>query len=62
MAKLVQVAPDEVQPGDLAEHRSRDLDPRAVTQVTETAVWIDILGSSKGPFPKHNYRFKRWVE
>lgn len=52
------------QPGDLADHRSGELDPRRVTRVTEdgTGVYLDILCSESGPFPVENYEFARDVE
>lgn len=62
MAELVHVAPEDVRPGDLARFRARRLDIRQVTQVTEQAVWLDLGGESMGPFPKHSYRFARWVD
>jgi hypothetical protein len=50
------VTGETIQPGDLVEPHSRDLDPRVVTKVEGDSLWLDILGYESGPFPLDNYR------
>jgi hypothetical protein len=52
----------EPQPGDLATHRSNDLDAREVSRVEATVVWIWIDRTEAGPFPANNYTYKREKE
>jgi hypothetical protein len=50
------------QPGDLADHRSRELDPREVARVDGDMIWLYLMGPNEhGPFPAENYTFKRRV-
>lgn len=55
------IALDDVKVGDIATHRSGELDPRRVAMVEGEEVWLEFTVSALGPFPKRNYRFKRVV-
>lgn len=50
-----------VRPGDWADHRSRTLDPRQVTQIEGGQVWLDLLLGPSGPYPARNYTYERGV-
>lgn len=41
--------------GDWADHKSGGLDPRRVTRVEGDRIWIDILGSERGPYRAADY-------
>lgn len=48
------------QPGDVADHRTRDLDPRTVARVEGDQVWLYLVTNEpSGPFPAANYTYKR---
>lgn len=49
------------RPGDWAYHKG-GLDPRQVTEVKGSDIWLFILTGTHGPFPKKNYVFKREVK
>lgn len=55
------IALDDVKVGDIATHRSGELDPRRVAWVGSEEVWLDFTVTTMGPFPKRNYRYKRVV-
>ncbi len=44
-----------LQPGDMAEHRFRELDPREVVSITRDTVTLDILGNETTRIPMDNY-------
>lgn len=47
--------------GDLALHRSNQLDEREVARVEGDQIWLNIGGATFGPFPESNYDFRREV-
>lgn len=47
-----------IQPGDLVEHRTRDLDPREVVAIGRDWLTLDIGGETPR-IPKDNYRVYR---
>lgn len=47
------------QPDDWADHVSGDLDPRQVSRVEGTQVWIMIGNTEVGPLPIENYSYTR---
>lgn len=49
--------------GDFADHRSRNLDPRVVSRVSEDGkqVWLELRTREIGPVPAANYTFERAV-
>ena len=49
------------KPGDVADHKSRELDPRRVSRVEGELIWLDLLTTEAGPFPRANYTFKRRI-
>lgn len=56
---MITVPQDQVQVGDIADHVSRELDPRVVTRVEGDQVWIWILTGDCGPLPIENYTYSR---
>lgn len=60
--KWIDVEPEDAQVGDFAFHKD-GLDPREVTEIDHGfgAVWIYILIGPAGPYPLHNYTFRREV-
>lgn len=54
--------PYPIQPGDLAEHAFRDLDPREVISITRDTLTLDIMGKESPPLPKDNYRVYRHAD
>ncbi len=54
------------QPGDSAQHKYLDLDPREVTRVEDTefgrCVYLDFLGLEGGPLLARSYDYKRLVD
>lgn len=62
-----EIDPEGVRPGDWADHKSGELDPRKVVEVNRDVpgdewISIDIFGGPFGPCPMHNYRFVRITE
>lgn len=57
------IEPKDVRPGDWAEHRTFDLDPRRVARVDHKrgAVWLYLTGGEFGPLPIGNYTYDREV-
>ena len=51
------------QPGDLADHKSRRLDPRPVSRVSADgkSIWLDLITMEIGPYPASNYTYQREV-
>lgn len=48
------------QPGDIADHRSRELDPREVARVEGDQIWLHLVTDEpSGPFPAANYTYQR---
>lgn len=52
------------QPGDMAHHKHKDLDPREVVLAdgVNGLVFLDVLGKTFGPFPSDNYEYERREE
>lgn len=48
-----------IQPGDLVEHREKDLDPREVIAIGVDWLTLDIAGSESPRLPKDNYKVLR---
>lgn len=57
----IDIDPADVRPGDIANH-VEGLDSREVTRVDGSQVWLYLLTSEGGPFPKMNYTFKRRID
>jgi len=53
---------ETAQPGDLALHAHKDLDPRRVVVADSVngIVFLDIGGQTFGPYPYENYKYERW--
>ena len=51
------------QPGDLADHKSRRLDPRYVARVSNDGqhIWLELPTMQAGPYPASNYTYRREV-
>lgn len=60
---FIHVPRNEVQPGDIADHVSRDLDPREVVTVNHDIgyVTLRLFGIESIPLLIENYTYKRWV-
>lgn len=53
--EITNVKPAPIQPGDLVEHATKDLDPREVVAVGRDWLTLDIGGETTR-IPKDNYR------
>ena len=62
MSKRAAVITPQV--GDIADHKTRGLDPREVARVSEDGkrVWLNFFGGEGGPYPASNYTFTRPIE
>lgn len=58
--KIINV--ESPEPGDMADHKFRDLDPRPVAKVEGDQVWLQIGESIAGPVPVSNYSYTRVIE
>lgn len=61
MSTRTTVRADRVQVGDIADHKSRMLDPRPVAGVDHQTrtVRLDISGLVTDPLPRSNYTYTR---
>lgn len=50
------------QVGDLASHRSGELDSRVVSNVVGSNIWLWLGNAPAGPFQSRNYTFQRKAE
>lgn len=59
---LVEVSQEIVRAGDLATHKYRDLDSRAVAEVSgdRTMIKLEIFGIATEWLPAENYIYERW--
>lgn len=58
---MIDVEPEDVQPGDWATHKFQELDPRKVARVDveKRQVWIVLLEGTYGPYDLDNYSYRR---
>lgn len=62
-SSLIRVPHHEARKGDVAEHKSGQLDPRLIAEIDieANAVWLEMGEEKIGPFQADNYRYLRHV-